>query len=174
MCEVTEGYSKGCDSVGGSRKAYLFAVKDSTGASNYATPPTIVDGAVTAISLKAGKFAYAYDVEPETIDASTNSVGSSANGSDAYEHSTTLSLHGNSAEMIAEARRLCKGRVAVILEMNDGTYELYHYEHGGKVQRNRATGKALEDMNGSTLAITSKQVGTEVKISSLLVNGLLD
>lgn len=173
MCELTEGRDQTCDSPGGSKKAYLFSVKDSTGLNNYATGPTIVAGAIATLTLKTGKYAYPFNVEPETIEASADSIGDTAKSSTAYEHKTVLQLAGNTAEDIDTAIRLCNGRVGVILELNDGTYELYHYENGGKVQRNRTPGKAMDDMNGATLTITSRQTTPEVKISSVIVDGML-
>lgn len=175
MCELTEGRDTTCDSAGGSRKAYLYSLRDSLGISNYSAKPTIVEGAITAMSLKATKYAYAFNVEAETIEANCDSVGESVKGSTAYEHKVVITLMGNTAEDIKAAEALCKGRVGVILELNDGTFEAYHYEEGigGKVQRSRTPGKALDDMNGSILTITSRQTRPEMKISSTIVNSLL-
>lgn len=175
MCELTEGRNPGCDTVAGVRKAVIFSQRDSLGLSNYATPPTIVDGEVTAIALKAGKFAYEFKVESETIEANADSVGESAKSSTAYEHKTVITFAGNTKEDIASAEKACKGRVVVALELNDGSYELYHYEDGigGKVQRSRTPGKMLDDLNGSIWTITSRQSRPEMKISSTLVNSLL-
>ena len=46
MCELLTGYDKGCDTQGGVETWYLFAVKDSTGASNIDTYTT-ANGQVT-------------------------------------------------------------------------------------------------------------------------------
>ncbi len=173
MCELTDGRDLSCDSPGGTVRAYLFSVRDSAGLSNYQTGPTIVAGNVTALTLKVGKYAYPFNVEAETIEATCTSIGDSVKSSTGNEHKTIIKLAGNTALDIDAATRLIKGRVGVILQLNDGTYELYHYEHGGKVQRERNPGTALDDMNGSTLTITSRQVGTEVKISSVIVTAML-
>ena len=174
MCEVTEGRDVPCDGPGGTKKAYLYSVKDSAGLSNYQTGPTIVTGAVTALTLKTGKYAYAFNVEPESIEASADSIGESAKQSAANEHKTMMSLAANTAADIDMCERLIKGRVGVILELNDGTFEIYHYENGGKVKRSRTPGKALDDMNGFTLEITSRQVRPEMKISSAIVAAMLE
>ena len=176
MCELTEGRVATCDSAGGSKKAYLYSIKDSLGITNYLTGPTVVGGAITAMTLKATKYLYAFNVEPETIETSADSIGEATKSSTAYEHKTVITLAGNTAEDIAQATLLCKGRVGVILELNDGTFEAYHYEDGigGKVQRSRTPGKALDDMNGSILTITSRQTMPEAKISSVIVNAMLE
>ena len=85
-----------------------------------------------------------------------------------------MSLAANTAADIDMCERLIKGRVGVILELNDGTFEIYHYENGGKVKRSRTPGKALDDMNGFTLEITSRQVRPEMKISSAIVAAMLE
>jgi len=175
MCELTEGKETICDSAGGSKVAYLYSLKDSLGISIYAAPPTITAGEITAMAFKTGKQAYAFNVETETLDGNTNSIGEKANSATAYEHTTVIKLAGNSAADIALAQQLCKGRVGVILQLNDGTLEAYHFEEGigGKVQRSRTVGVALEDFNGSTLTITSKQTLPEMKIDSTIVDSLL-
>lgn len=175
MCEITEGRETFCDAPGGTKRLYMWSLRDSLGLSNYATPPTIVDGEVTAMALKPTKYMYAFNVETETIEASANSIGETANNSTAHEHSTTVTFAGNTAEDIAAATKAVKGRVGVALELNDGSFEIYHYEEGrgGKVQRSRSPGKMLDDLNGSTWTITSRQIAPEAKISSTLLNSML-
>lgn len=174
MCEVTEGRDNTCDSPGGTRRAFLYSVRDSAGITNYQTGPTIATGAVTALTLKTGKYAYQYNVEAETIEANAKSIGEAVKSSTAHEHKVVLKLAGNTAVDIDAYERLIKGRVGVILELNDGSFEIYHYENGGKVERERNPGTALDDMNGSTLTITSRQVRSEMKISSAIVTSMLE
>ena len=173
MCEMTEGRNQGCDDVAGTKKVHLFSIKDSLGISNYATPPTIVDGEVTAIALKPTKLAYTFNVEAETAEGDSTSTGEKANSATAYEHRTVMVLSGNTADDIAQATKMLKDRVVAIMELQDGTYEIYHYENGAKVQRTRSIGKMLDDLNGSTLTLTSRQKSPEAKISSVLVAALL-
>lgn len=179
MCELTEGRTTTCDSVGGARQAFLWAIKDSNGLSNYdgteQIGPTIVDGEITDFNLKTGKYLYPFLVESESVEATTDSIGEKANNATAHEHSTILTLFGNTKEDIAAAIKYTKGRVGVALALNDGTYEVFHYEAGigGKVKRSRSIGKMLEDPNGAILTITSKQTLPEMKVSSTLVNSLL-
>lgn len=175
MCEITEGRDVTCDSAGGSQIAYIYSLVDSLGVSNYSTPPTIVDGIVTAMALKPTKFLHAINVQAETIEATVNSIGESAKSSAAHEHSTIITLAGNTSDDIKVATQIVKGRVGVILKLNDGTYELFHFQEGfgGKVQRARSTGKLLDDMNGSVWTITSRQPLPEAKIPSTIVDSML-
>ena len=45
--------------------------------------------------------------------------------------------------------------------------------NGGKSQSSRASGTVYEDMNGTTLTITSKEKNKAYKISQALVDALL-
>jgi len=174
MCEVLSGYNKTCDSVGGVKTWYWFSLRDSAGDSNYQTEPTIVDGEVTAIALKAGKYAYPLNVEMETSSFQDTRIGERANSAYARQQTATIVLHGNTATMIDQLETAAKGRVVLIAELNDGTYELGFMTNGGMIVDDRTTGTALEDMNGNTLTITGKEFRKAPKISSVLVQSLLE
>lgn len=176
MCELTEGRDTTCDAAGGSRRAILYSIRDSVGLSNYLSKPTLTAGEITALNLKPTKFGYMFNVESETIEANADSIGETGKMSTAYEHKVVITLAGNTAADIETATKICKGRVGVLLELNDGTWEAYNYEDGigGKVQRSRTPGKALDDMNGSILTITSRQTLPEAKISSVVALGILE
>lgn len=85
-----------------------------------------------------------------------------------------VQLAGNTAADIDQAERITKGRCALALKLNDGTYEVYHYENGAKCKRSRTPGKALDDMNGQTWEFTSRQTRPEMKISSAIVDAMLE
>lgn len=173
MCEITSGYTKLCDETGGVDKWYWFALKDgTTGASNVATY-TVVDGAVTALTLESGKYAYALNVEIETSTFTDTATGDRTNASYAREQQATIVLHGNTAEMIVQLEQASKGRICLIAKLADGTYELLFAENGGKSSDVRTPGTAYEDMNGNTLTITGKEKSKAPKISSAIVDALL-
>ena len=172
-CEITSGYNKLCDSPGGVDTWYAFAVKDSNGESNYATFG-YTDGAVTALTLKAGKFAFPFNVEMETASFTDTAAGERTAGAYSRVQAGTAMLHGNTAAMIVDIEALAKGRHAIIAKLSDGTYELFFAENGAKVTDERATGTAYEDMNGTTLTFAGKEKTKACKISSTIVLALLD
>jgi hypothetical protein len=173
MCELTEGRAVACDAAGGVKKAIIFSITDSLGVSNYGAEPTVVEGEVTAMGLRVGKFAYEFAFEMETAEAKDKSVGTRPNSSAAREQTVTIMLAGNTAANVDQMDRLSKSRVVVILEKNDGTFEVMFLKNGGKVSDEYQTGKNLEDFNGSTLTIAGKEIARAPKISSVLVNALL-
>jgi hypothetical protein len=173
-CEITSGYNKVCDSPGGVDTFYAFAVKDSSGVSNY-VPNTleVEDGAVTAIELKTGKYAFPFNIEIETASFTDTKAGERTNGAYARTQAGTVMLHGNTASMITDVEAMAKGRHAIIAKLNDDTYELFFMENGAVVSDERATGTAYEDMNGTTLTFAGKEKTKACKISSTLVFSLL-
>lgn len=173
MCELISGYDKVCDTQGGVETWYLFAMKDSTGTSNIDTYTT-ANGQVTGLTLVTGKYAYPFNVEMETSTFTDKSLGDRANGAYAREQSATVVLHGNTAEMIVMVEDIVKGRVGAIAKCNDGTYELLFAENGAKCNDERAVGTKYEDMNGTTLTFTGKEKQKACKISSSIVNALLE
>lgn len=172
-CEITSGYNKVCDSPGGVDTFYAFAVKDSTGESNYASLG-YTDGAVTTLTLKPGKFAFPFNVEMETASFTDTAAGERTAGAYSRTQAGTAMLHGNTAAMITDIEAMAKGRHAVIAKLNDGTYEIFFMENGAKVSDERATGTAYEDMNGTTLTFAGKEKTKACKISSTIVLALLD
>ncbi len=173
MSELNGGYTAICDTPAGVDTHYLFSIADcETGVSNIGTF-THADGEVTALTLITGKQAYAFNVEQETTSVTDTSIGERTNKSYAREQSMTTILHGNTAEMITTILSMNRGRVVAIVKLNDLSYELYFYEKGAKVMDERATGTAFDDMNGTTLTLTGRQVGRGLKISSAIVATLL-
>jgi len=172
-CEITEGYDKVCDSPGGVATFYAFPVKNSNGVSNYATF-TSANGAVTALTLETGVYAYPFNVEIETASFNDAGVGERANGAYGRNQSGTAMLHGNTASMIVNIEAMAKGRHAVIVKLNDDTFELFFRENGAKVTDDRATGATYEDMNGTTLTFAGRERNKALKIDSAIVLALLE
>jgi hypothetical protein len=174
MCEVAAGYDRVCDNTGGVKRWYWFSTFNAQGQSNYSATPVVANGAVASLSLNSGVYAYALNVEMETSTFTDTRIGERANKAYGREQSATIVLHGNTAEMIANIDVAAKGRVTVIAELEDGTYEVLFLENGGLITDERTPGTAYEDMNGNTLTITGKEKAKAPKISEALVLALLE
>jgi hypothetical protein len=174
MCEVAAGYDRVCDNTGGVKRWYWFSTFNAQGQSNYSATPVVANGAVASLSLNSGVYAYALNVEMETSTFTDTRIGERTNKAYGREQSATIVLHGNTAEMIANIDAAAKGRVTVIAELEDGTYEVLFLENGGLITDERTPGTAYEDMNGNTLTITGKEKAKAPKISESLVLALLE
>jgi hypothetical protein len=76
--------------------------------------------------------------------------------------------------MIVNIEAMAKGRHAVIVKLNDDTFELFFRENGAKVTDDRATGATYEDMNGTTLTFAGRERNKALKIDSAIVLALLE
>lgn len=174
MSELLSGYTTKCDTSAGVETWYAFTTKDcSTGLSNVETM-TIANGACTALTLVTGKYAYPFNVEPETSTFNDKGLGESANKSYGREQSATILFHGNTADMITQIETMCTTRTTLIAKCNDGTYELLFATNGAKCNDDRAVGTKYEDMNGTTLTFSGKEKIKAVKIDSSIVASLLE
>ncbi len=167
-CELLSGYNSfnECDAQGGVASWYAF---DRKNLESY----TRTDGRITALTLKAGKFAYEFIVEQETSSFTDTATGERANRAYAREQSATIVLHGNTDEMIESLDSMARGRTVWVAKLNDGTYEVLFLDNGGKVSDARTSGTAFEDLNGNTLTITGKETKKAPKIDSAIILGLL-
>ena len=172
MCEILEGYNQLCDEVGGVDQWFIFSLRDENGEGNIDTL-TVENGEVTALTLKAGKFAYAFNVEMETSTFNDVAIGERVNGAYAREQTATMVLFGNTKEMIVNLENLGRGRSVVIAKLNDETYEVLFIEKGAKMSDDRSPGQAYEDLNGNTLTFTGKERNKAPKIDSAIVAALL-
>lgn len=162
MCEIVSGYDKLCDTVGGVATVPMANKAD---IESY----TVLNGSVTALTMKAGKYIYPFNVEMETANFQEQDIGERANGASAVQQTGTVVLHGNDADLVVKRQLLRRGRVVAFPELNDGTYEAYFLGNGGKVTGLRTTGTAYEDLNGTTLTITGKEKDNAPKISAVLI-----
>ena len=169
---ISGGYNELCDVPGGVDTHYAFPLRDEDGASTIATY-TVVDGAVTALTLASGFQSFAFNVEAETGSFTVDSIGDKATGSNAYTHTSIMIFHGNTAENLVNIHAMNVGRHAVIHALADGTFELLHMTNGGKNQSGRASGTAYSDMNGTTLTLTSNEKLYAPKIPANIVEALL-
>lgn len=167
MCEITTGYTPGCDKAGGVATVFGFDL-------NAIDTLTVVAGEVTALTLKTGKYAYAFNVEMETANFKDQALGERANKAYAREHTGTIILHDNTKQDIVNIESLCKGRSVWAAELNDGTYELFFRKNGAKASDLRDTGTSFEDLNGNTITLAGREPNKAPKIAASLIAALLE
>jgi hypothetical protein len=119
---------------------------------------TIASGKCTALTLRTGKSAYAFNVEQEVTNYSEKSIGTKEAGSYGYEQSLSTKLKGNSDNMVTLMDTLSKARVTVIAQNNDGTYEMLFHQYGAKPTIERIVDAKYEGINGYNVTISHRQV----------------
>lgn len=168
MCELLAGYNafEMCDTQGGVSSWVALNRKD-------VDTFTVVDGEVTAFTLKPTKKAFEFLVEQESSTFTDTAIGSMANKSYARDMSATVVLHGNTADIIKNVEALGKARTVWVCQLNDGTYEVLFASKGAKAIDVRTPGTAFDDLNGNTITLTGRESSKAPKISATLVQSLL-
>tara|TARA_R110000823_G_scaffold287073_3_gene405380 strand:+ start:2056 stop:2610 length:555 start_codon:yes stop_codon:yes gene_type:complete len=156
-CLLLSGRSLECrESVGGLRNVY-FANHDTLG--DY----TIGDGELTAVSASTNVFKYA--LNPQSSEYTETITVSEDNGTVFFEQVTTLMLPNLTKAALSALRLLIQGRFQLFTEDNNiivdksfGKCYLVGAYNGATVTGGTvALGKALGDMSGYTLTITSRE-----------------
>lgn len=164
-CLINSGYSKICDVPAGARRLLVI---------NYADVDTITysNGQITALTLKTNKSAYSFNVEREVTKCECNAIGTLANGSAGYEHKISTKLHGFDSTTIQLTDILHKARVVVIVELNDGQYEVFFHDKGAKATVKRVNDAEYSGFNGFEVEWTHRQVDPSAEVSGTIVNSL--
>ena len=157
-CLLTNGRGLECrEAVGGLRNVY-FANHDTLGAYTVDS-----DGQLTAVGGTTSVFKYA--LNPQSSEYTETITVSEDNGTVFFEQVTTLMLPNLSKEALKALRLLTSGRFQMFTEDNNvnevngfGQCYLVGAYNGATVTGGTvALGKALGDMSGYTLTITSRE-----------------
>ena len=157
-CALLNGRGLECrEAVGGLRNVY-FANHDTLGA--YTVD---ADGQLTAVAGTTNVFKYA--LNPQSSEYTETITVSEDNGTVFYEQVTTLMLPNLSKAALSALRLLTQGRFQIFTEDNNiieskgfGQCYLVGAYNGATVTGGSvALGKALGDMSGYTLTITSRE-----------------
>ena len=157
-CALLNGRGLECrEAVGGLRNVY-FANHDTLGA--YTVD---ADGQLTAVAGTTNVFKYA--LNPQSSEYTETITVSEDNGTVFYEQVTTLMLPNLSKAALTALRLLTSGRFQIFTEDNNvneangfGQCYLVGAYNGASVTGGTvALGKALGDMSGYTLTITSRE-----------------
>ena len=159
-CLLTNGRGLECrEAVGGLRNVY-FANHDTLGAYTVDT-----DGQLTAIGAASGTDVFKYALNPQSSEYTETITVSEDNGTVFFEQVTTLMLPNLTKAALKALRLLTAGRFQLFAEDNNvsettgfGQCYLVGAYNGATVTGGTvALGKALGDMSGYTLTITSRE-----------------
>lgn len=153
MCTLSlSAYKRGCKTVGGVEKIYLI---DKTNREDNEVTLTVSAGAVTI----GGSGASAYELFPtQNVSSFTQPPTIDNNAGTTYVTQTLeFTLHGYSADLVALAEEIGKGRMEALVKMKNGTYFYAGIESNG-LQASGGdfgfTGTAIGDQNGFTFTLT--------------------
>ena len=171
MCDLTQGFTVGCDeSVGGVRR-FLFG--------NMPTDfETTEDetGLVTAIT-GTGLSYYAYETTSGQGAASAfndNPQVNSQNGTSYFDQTATYVLNKMEQVKRNEVKMLARAKLSIIAEDNNGKYWLMGKTNGMRMTTgDTGSGTALADRNGYSLSFQGQEFDPITEVDETIIAGLL-
>jgi hypothetical protein len=161
-CELTQGFTLDCkDGVGGVKQIVLVD-------KNNVTSFTLdADEIVTDINGAVIGDLFTYELPTQTASFEETINFNRDNGTVFYTQTVNVMLHKLSSAKRLELQTVAKARVIVfVLDANDNWWAV-GYENGADLSTSTsATGTALGDMNGYTLAFTHEAPKRAYKLSN--------
>lgn len=168
-CLLTQGFTLDClgDNAGGVKEIYITEFQN-------ATAITTVSGAITAITMAAGKQFWAYELYSEQGEVSENAIKKPENGTIAHEQSVKIPLYKQETNKRNELYIVAKNRVLIIVKDSNDKYWLYGEGYGLNLVSRLATfGKLIDDRNGYELEFTGKEPLPSKEVASGIIAALL-
>ena len=162
-CDITAGRndSNCLDSLGGIKAIYL---------ANYAkgmfADATFTGEEITAMSSSYDVFKYELRGTNNIDEANTKDINA---GTSIFEGSGTITLKKQDATTQAQMVLLSKGRPQIIAEGYDGTFRIFGIKNGVDVTVNTASGADMNEFNGYTLTLASKEDNLAYFVDSDLI-----
>jgi hypothetical protein len=142
-------------------------------ASSDVSAMTEASGVVTAITKKAGKRFYKYELVKETSSFVENVNASVENGSIFYQQELTIILNKLQANTRNELLLLSQNLLEAVVGDNNGKYWLLGKTRGLDVTGGSSqSGTAMGDRSGYTLTFTGKEAALAPEVSSSIIAGL--
>lgn len=166
-CALTQGYVLDCkDSLGGITEVYFMASQD-------VSATTEASGVITAITKKAGKKFYKYELVKETSSLVENVNASVENGSIFYQQELTVILNKLQANTRNEILLLAQNLLVAVVGDNNGKYWYLGKARGLDLTAGSSqSGTAMGDRSGYTLTFTGKEAALAPEVSSGIIAGL--
>lgn len=148
-CIINNGYTLGCNSIGGIEKCFIGTY---SGVTTYALD---ADNQITGATSANGVYEFEQDIEFAGLDQ--NGQFARENGTVHYELVLSVKFIELDKDLRNTILALSKAPVYAIVKSNAGHYYLLGLESAGRATENTASlGVAQGDMNGATLSFTWK------------------
>jgi len=167
-CAITSGFALDCrEVVGGIKNLYIAPLSSVTSVSQNAS------GYVTAIT-KSGLF-YKYELLPRGANSFTQNIQADpTTGSVAYEPTIAAVFSKLSFTNSQKLDLLIKNRMAVIVELKDGTFFLAGKDSGMEVNGGTAaSGAAMNEFQGYSLTFAGMEKAFSPEVNPAIIAGLL-
>ena len=162
-CDITAGRndSNCLDSLGGIKAIYIANF-----AKGMFADATFTGEEITAMGSAYDVFKYELRGTNNIDEANTKDINA---GTSIFEGSGTITLKKQDATTQAQMVLLSKGRPQIIAEGYDGLFRIYGIKNGVDVTVNTASGADMNEFNGYTLTLASKEDNLAYFVASSLV-----
>jgi hypothetical protein len=162
-CDITAGRndSNCLDSLGGIKAIYVANF-----AKGMFADATFTGEEITAMGSAYDVFKYELRGTNNIDEANTKDINA---GTSIFEASGTITLKKQDATTQAQMVLLSKGRPQIIAEGYDGSFRIFGIKNGVDVTVNTASGADMNEFNGYTLTLASKEDNLAYFVASGLV-----
>jgi len=165
-CDISYGRNEACKSnVGGLRNMFIANYQ-----SDFIENATIVAEEITALTAAVDTFKFELRGDNNTFEETNEN--SRDNGTSFWTQTANVSLKKQDNLSQVQLKLLSYGRPHVILEDYNGNFRVLGAQNGCEISVGSATGGAMGDMNGYTLAIEGKEVGMAYFIDSTIMDSV--
>ncbi len=162
-CDITAGRddSNCLDSLGGIKAIYVANF-----AKGMFADATFTGEEITAMGSTYDVFKYELRGTNNIDEANTKDINA---GTSIFEGSGTITLKKQDATTQAQMVLLSKGRPQIIAEGYDGSFRIFGIKNGVDVTVNTASGADMNEFNGYTLTLASKEDNLAYFVTDSLV-----
>lgn len=162
-CDITAGRndSNCLDSLGGIKAIYVANF-----AKGMFADSTFTGEEITAMGSAYDVYKYELRGTNNIDEANTKDINA---GTSIFEGSGTITLKKQDATTQAQMVLLSKGRPQIIAEGYDGSFRIFGIKNGVDVTVNTASGADMNEFNGYTLTLASKEDNLAYFVASSLV-----
>lgn len=162
-CDITAGRNDAncLDSLGGIKAIYVANFEKGMFAD-----ATFTGEEITAMGTAYDVFKYELRGTNNIDEANTKDINA---GTSIFEASGTITLKKQDATTQAQMVLLSKGRPQIIAEGYDGLFRIFGIKNGVDVTVNTASGADMNEFNGYTLTLASKEDNLAYFVDSSLV-----
>lgn len=164
-CDISSGRVESCKSnVGGLRTMYV-ANWDADLYDNLA----ITDEEITSLGTRVVDV-FKFELRGENNTFEEANENSRDNGTSFWTQTANISVKKQDKLSQAQLKLLSYGRPHVILEDYNGNFRILGAQNGCEVSVGSATGGAMGDLNGYTLAIEGKELSMAYFVDSSIIS----
>jgi hypothetical protein len=165
-CDIAFGRTESCKSnVGGLRNMFIANYQ-----SDFIENSTIVSEEITALTAPVSVYKFELRGDNNTFDEANEN--SRDNGTSFWTQTANIAIkkQGNLSQV--QLKLLSYGRPHVIFEDYNGNFRVLGAQNGCEISVSSATGGAMGDMNGYTLAIEGKELGMAYFVDSAIMDDI--